>query len=119
MKIIKKTPHKTWKVPTRTDKGVTIYLDYEFNYGGNQPKMVDNFVFEATLKPDSFYRGRSAAGFNFIDADDGHTFTMRIAKTKEFLQAILDGRVTVTKNGYKGQFTFAKQGQNYTIMVAK
>lgn len=121
MKFIKETPNKNWKVPTTKSKGNVVFHDYADSWFEDREgfKFVENFIFEATLKPDRTYRGRSAAGFIFIDADDGTNFTMRIAKTEEFLQAILSGKVKVTKEGYKGQFTFAKQGANYSIMVAK
>lgn len=117
MKVIKKTPNKNWKIGLSVNNGIVSYLDY-ISHDADVEK-VDNFIFEATLLPKDFYRGRSAAGFVFIDADDGSQFTMRISKTEALLKAIVEGKVKVTKQGFKGTYTFAKQGSNYTIMVAE
>jgi hypothetical protein len=128
MKYLKENK-KSWKVyrhPKTKD-----WLDYN---GYENLEGSENFVFEATLIPAGSYRGRSAAGFTFLDADDGSEFTMRIAKAEEFFRAIASGKVKIEKNatqtkiqysetetykgGFKAKFTFFKQGANYSIGLA-
>lgn len=112
MKIIKPNP-KNWKL--LYDSKAKQYADYD-GYNGGKYEQVDNFVFESTLMPNKFYRGRSAAGFYFL-TKDGAELTMRIAKVEELLNAILEGQVKLTKDGFKGMYTFFKQGANYSIGV--
>ena len=108
MKVIKQNP-KNWKV-LRSPNG--RYYDYD-GYRNEDTEAVDNFIFKATLVPDSYYRGRSAAGFTFISGET--SFTMRLNKVDELMQAIASGKVKVENGGFTGVFTFFKQGANYSI----
>ncbi len=144
MRILRPNPAKKWKVPVHLiETGAPFeYLDYTSNslsdneesrtpvdiyiHDPKQERYViqkgyfewqDNFIFEAILLPDGYYRGRSAAGFTFRDAQTGALMTMRLQKLSELIEAVAanDGRVVVTGGGFKGTYTFFKQGANYTI----
>lgn len=96
----------------------TVYLDYRDSYFDKNGEAIDNFVFEDIIIPNSFYRGRSAAGFVFTDKDKNQ-FTMKISKVEELLKAIADRRVQVIEGGFKGLFTFVKQGENYSLRLVE
>lgn len=109
---------KNWKLKRklRTD-GVIEYCDYDSPYcwDGERVEEIDNFSFEATLVPDTYYRGRSAAGFVFKDSSTKEEFTVRISKMEEIIKAIASGKMPVENGGFTGRFTFYKQGANYSL----
>jgi len=119
MKKIMEYP-KTWQVPFKEyDDGITSYADHG---DGSWAQVVkedkeENFVFEATLVPAGTYRGRSAAGFNFTDADDGTLFNMSLNQAHNLFKALHSGKVQRTEDGLKGVFTFEKKGMNYSLSV--
>lgn len=125
MIIVSQNP-KSWKLPVAVKNGRITEV---FNYQGaeiysrktgefHKTLMVDNFVFRATLVPDGFYRGRSAAGFVFKDKGSDLTFTMRIAKVEELLKELVEGGLNPS-NGIDTLWTFFKQGENYSIGLYK
>lgn len=114
MKFVKENK-KNWKLKSYSLEGHKRYADYD-GYYGKAVKDEENFVFDATLKLDGTYRGPSAAGFNFV-TENGTELIMRLNKTSELLEAIVSGKVKVVKQGFKGRFTFFKQGSNYSIGV--
>lgn len=72
----------------------------------------DNYAFVATLKLDTFERGRSAAYFVWRDVETGLRYPMFLTFTEEVLK-----RARVTMGIISGEFTFAKRGTNYSIRM--
>ena len=69
-------------------------------------KTFDNFVFSATIIPDSYgYRGHRDGVF-FIDAHDGYEYRMTHKSTIGLLRAILIGKVTIESDGFTSLYTF-------------
>jgi len=121
MKNVAANP-KNWKLKRKVRKdGSVEFCDYDRPYVWEDERLeeYDNFVFDATLVPNTYYRGRSAAGFSFKDAETGEEFVMRISKTEELLKAVVSGRVKVENGGFTGRFTFFKQGANYTLGLSE
>lgn len=122
---------KNWKVVKQTHESsypdfklkklkTPVFMDYVHDIDNLDTKMyevMDNFVFEATVKFNSMYRGRSAAGFELIDVDDNILYVMRIKETLKLLQAIQEGRLEAANGGFTGVFTFVKQGSNYSLSL--
>ena len=93
---------------------------YEYNMqtrerSTREAQVIENFVFDATIKPTGSYRGRSAAGFTFEDVKTGDKFVMRIAKVEELLDALAKGSVVAENGGFQARYTFYKQGANYSL----
>jgi len=110
---------KSWMIPVKEyDDGVKSYQDHgndrwEAILTGNSKE--ENFVFEAILVPDGTYRGRSAAGMFFKDADDGTLFSMSLTNINHLLKGMYSGKIKQTDDGFKGVFTFEKKGMNYSL----
>ena len=84
----------------------------------NQRVERNNFIFEASLKYESFSRGRSSVAFQFIDIDEPRHFlyggSQTMAQIVKFLQ---EGKLAVDpRGGIKGKFTFVKQGSEVYVM---
>ena len=73
---------------------------------------LDNYVFEATLKFNNVFRGRSATTFSFTDIQTNLTYYMNLSSFETVLRKcnILEGQVTA-------RFTFQKRGQNYSLVL--
>lgn len=87
-------------------KGLVSYPDYKVD------EWRDNYTFVATLKLDTYERGRSAAYFVWRDVETGLRYPMFLTFTEEVLK-----RARVTMGIISGEFTFAKRGTNYSIRM--
>jgi len=67
---------------------------------------IDNYVFEDTLRYDTYSRGRSAGYFHFVSVFDGRGVTVFFTDFNDFILNMNKGAIT-------GKFTFVKRGANY------
>jgi hypothetical protein len=65
--------------------------------------------FTAIMKLQGFYRGRSAAGFTFID-ESGREHTMRIKCVTDLLL-----NATLVRGVVSGTWAYSKQGSNFSL----
>ena len=72
----------------------------------------ENFVFHDDLRYDGYYRGCSAAGFQFVSEENGKRYNMFLT---DFDNAMKTRRFF--KDHLIGEFTFVKRGQNYGIKI--
>ncbi len=97
----------TYKIPFRDGNQLSYPETWRSDY-----EMVDNFEFTDTLTYQDFYRGRSAAGFEFIKKSDGKTVSMFMKDFTDAIPLMIEGRLT-------GRFTFVKRGQNFGCTMIK
>lgn len=75
------------------------------------------FMFEATVKPASYERGRSSINFIFKDVDSGLKYPVSASGTSDLFEAIVSGSVDV--NHGEGTFTaifkWTKKGTAYSV----
>jgi len=112
---------RVWTIPVKEyDDGIKSYQDHgqdRWDAVLTGTSEEDNFVFEATLIPQGTYRGRSAAGMYFQDADDGTLYSMSLTNINNLLKGVYTGKVKQTDDGLKGVFTFEKKGMNYSLTI--
>jgi hypothetical protein len=93
-------------IPILTSNG--HITDYELIY--DQTELINNIVFNSTLKLIGQRRGRSAANFIWEDTN-GNTFTMFMSSLIELIK-----HKGIKKGGkVTGNWTFVKRGMNYGI----
>lgn len=128
MLYIKKNPKKSsWKLKkvthgNGTEQVLSGYNGYPRNLFGwrsyqnwieridGTVEEIDNFIFAADVRVDTFGRGNSSVVIYLIDSDDLHEYAMAAFSIAEFLIAVQDGKIRVKDGWYKGTFTFKKQG---------
>lgn len=71
-----------------------------------------------TLKLDTLYRGRSAAGFVFTDCD-GYEYNIGMRGIEILLNKILSGDLVPVDGCITAEFAQTKQGQNLFIEIAE
>jgi hypothetical protein len=140
MTILKPNPAKNWKIYKQTlDDGNIKYLTgkwvfnsfrgdseegyYTFDYTQQEGyfykkkslniELVDNFIFNAMIKFDGNYRGRSAATFTFKDFDDINVYETGMGGMDTILNAIQDEKIPIINGYLHGDWTFKKQGSAY------
>lgn len=121
MKVLCKNPKKSEvKFPSidlLKSKNFWWYVD-RWMSKDSQP-FEDNYIFYARLKPISYSRGRSSVNFNFQDADDPEIrYVTAPQATFDLLSSLTqsDGVVKLEDNLICGNFTFVKQGTQYSIV---
>lgn len=72
-----------------------------------------NYVVEDTLRIGNIERGQSAAGLR-VKGDD-QTYYMSVGNMAETLRAVADGRLILVGGGFRGLWTFTKQGNTISI----
>ena len=112
---IKDNP-KSWKLILIENSKCKRFAQYQGDgWHDDKRTEVENFIFKAKLKPEYTTRGRSATDFLFEDTDTGEIFNMKPKQVMEMLKELLLGSVA-NYNGYiDDEFTFFKQGENYSI----
>ncbi len=99
------------KIPIRRNSDGTIQqLDW-YQDGGwwaKDVELVDNYIFEDTLRYKTYGKGRSAVTFYF-ESDKGDKYTMFISDFDDILQN--KGEIW----NLDGRFTFCKKGANFGI----
>lgn len=68
-------------------------------------------VFHAVMKLQGFYRGRSAAGFTFVD-ESGREHTMRIKCVVDLLK-----NAVLNKGVVEADWCYCKQGSNFSLKL--
>lgn len=82
---------------------------YGYGQGKGQYEAREPFEFNAKLRVEGFYRGRSAAGFEFRGPKE-EKYVMRISEMTKLL------KTATVYNGYvNGRWGFVKQGANYSL----
>jgi hypothetical protein len=71
---------------------------------------LDNYVFEDTLKYDTYSRGRSAGYFHFVSISNGRQYTVFMTDFGKIVENMVRGVV-------KGKFTFCKRGANFGMIM--
>lgn len=99
---------KNYQIPF-DNRGMQQY-PYEYSEGFHWE---DNRVFDATLTLGGSCRGRSAAGFVFVDGN-GQQYYMFMSDMADLLfNAVLDhGKIS-------GTWTFCKRGMNYGLKLVQ
>ncbi len=98
------------KIPIRRNSNGTLQqLDwYQENSWMKDVELVDNYIFEDTLRYKEYGKGRSSVTFYF-ESDKGDKYTMFISDFDDLLQ----DRKEVWN--LDGRFAFRKQGANFGI----
>lgn len=76
---------------------------------GGQYEPREPFEFNAILKFEGFYRGRSAAGFYLI-GPKGEKYVMRLKEIDNLIK-----NAEIYKGNVTGRWGFTKQGANYSL----
>lgn len=74
--------------------------------------MLDNYEFTDTLNYIGYFRGRSAAVFEFKREMTGTNVTMFMKDLDESLKYMVNGKLS-------GTFTFCKRGMNFGVTLLK
>lgn len=83
-----------------------------YSYHSTQPEWRDVVPFDATLTFNGQHRGRSAAYFEWLDAD-GRKWPMFMTDIGDLLQA-----ATIDLGVVSARWTVQKRGQNYGVRLA-
>lgn len=134
MKVIKQNPKTVgWKVWVKTNPSDSndiidiAFHNWEFddNYHGQPNKIKDeykevagNFIFEAELLYDDYYKGRSSVSFNFKVINKSFKIETGMNGFDGLFKDILKHPNQITNNKtIKGQFCFKKQGSSVFFHV--
>lgn len=98
---------KDFQIPF-DDHGMQQY-PWEYSKGF---RWEDNRVFDATLTLNGFSRGRSAAGFRFVD-EKGNSYYMFMTD----MVSLLLLRTVIDHGKVLGTWTFCKRGSNYGVKL--
>lgn len=74
-----------------------------------QPTMVENVPWKDVLIYKGYYRGRSAAGAQFMN-DKGQRFTVFMTDLDKFIPLMVNGKI-------EGTFIYCKRGKNYGVTL--
>lgn len=103
-----------WQVPLRKHFDFNMkhscvhYLyDSEHTYYDSGLNLVPNYEFDATLRYEDYYRGRSSVSFMLVD-EANNRYSVFLSDFTEMLPHMVGGVI-------KGKFTFVKKGANYGI----
>lgn len=86
-----------------------MYDEFGKNIGTIKPVYVENKPWKDTLRYESYYRGRSAAGALFTN-QAGQRFTVFMTDLNTFIPLMVNGVIT-------SNFIYCKRGKNYGIAL--
>lgn len=118
-----------WNLWVRKNESGEIIEIAEWTWKGKPPgewqgkhrsipwEEVTPFMFEATVKPNGFSKGRSAINFHFDDINNGMRYPMSASGMSELLDAIVRGCVKVDQSDGTLSIIlkWAKKGTAYSV----
>lgn len=126
LKIGEQQLHRKWLYDEfgnsiKDKNGRSEYEDTYTDHLWTHCEEVPQFIFEARLQPQDWYRGRSAAALWFKDLDDDtdNKYYVTLETAFQLFKEVCGGKIEMKDGGLFGLYTIIKRGANYIVYPYK